>query len=250
MLATINYMTIYFQEVRGDKAVVSGAKLAGFVFGFTVMSRFSGKILMKTRKSNLVMSLSSALLALGLGLCTLLTPTINYGFIFLFHLIMGIGTGFLIPATGAIIQLSVPQKDIAVAMANFSFDSYIGGCIGITVAGTIFNRTFTRDLVLGLSNVEAISHGVSNVLLYCVPPLGIAIILGLFLDPVKKRKQKPVVEKDGPQQNTVSAVVTHSGNNVKEIEAQVVKEEGIELQAVKEEGIELQPGLTSSGSNQ
>jgi len=190
MIAVVNYMAIYFQVVLGNLPVISGCKLGGFVFGFIVMARFSGKILLKTSKSNLVMGVCGCVLSLGLGLMALVTPTLNYGYVFLFTTIMGVGIGYLIPATGAIIQVSVPQRDIAVAMSNFSFDGYLGGCIGITIAGTIFTRIQENQLAHGHSLADATCSGVSAVFLYCVPPLLLASLLGFFLDPIKQKNQK------------------------------------------------------------
>jgi len=188
MISVVNYMSVYFQEVKGNIAVISGLKLGGFVGGFILMSRLSGKILMKTRKANFIMSLSCLLLALGIGLLHLLSPTLNYGYIFLFTTIMGIGTGFVVPASGAMIQLSVPQRDIAVAMSNYSFDCYIGGCIGVTVAGTIVTRTSQRLLQEGFTYAEATSAGIGNALLWCVPPMVLVAFFALFLTPVKQKK--------------------------------------------------------------
>jgi len=88
------------------------------------------------------------------------------------------------------IQVAVPQRDIAVAMANFSFDSYIGGCIGVTVSGSIFNRALVKALSQGYSEIDATSQGISAVFLWCVPPIVVAAMLGFFLHPVKQKKPK------------------------------------------------------------
>jgi len=188
MISMVNYLAVYFQEVLGNIAVISGLKLCGFVGGFLVTSRFSGKILVKTSKSNYIMGLSGGILALGLGLMVLITPTINYGYIFLFTMLIGSGIGYLIPSTGALIQLAVPQRDIAVAMSNYSFDSYLGGCIGITVSSTIYTRSFQKYKEQGYLPPNAATKAITQTFLWCIPPIVLASILGFFLDPVKQKK--------------------------------------------------------------
>jgi len=89
------------------------------------------------------------------------------------------------------VQMAVPQKDIAVAMANFSFDGYIGGCIGVTISGTIFSRYMNNALTQGATYKEATCKGVAAVCLWCVPPAVFSAMLAFFVEPVKPKKVLP-----------------------------------------------------------
>jgi len=196
MSSEITYLAIYFQTVIGDRAVISGLKLGGFIFGFMLTARWSGKILPKTSKSNILMGLSGGLVVIGLGLSGLITPEMNYGYVFLFTSILGFGIGFLVPAAGALVQMAVPQKDIAVAMSNYSFDSYIGGCIGVTISGSIFTRTLTQSVIEGHDYRTAVCEGVAAACLWGVPPAVIAAVLSFFIHPPKQKTPKDQSQKE------------------------------------------------------
>jgi len=179
----VNFAPVYFQEVLKDSALISGLKTCGFIFGFIAMTFFTPTFV-NSNKVHLVMGLSAGLFATCLlVLSFLLSKTLNYVYFFVLTSIMGAGVGFLIPSTGTLVQNTVPQKDIAVAMANYSFNSLIGGIVGVTVSGTIFTRSQLSYLQQGHNQVDATLYGVVHVFIYLVPLLVVASFVGFFLDP-------------------------------------------------------------------
>jgi len=216
LVSFIYYLPVYFQTALGNLAIISGLKTSGFIVAFTIMSQFSDKIIMKTKHSNLVMGFCGCLIALGLGLCSLITPTLNYGLLFFFTFIMGVGSGFWIPASGALVQIVISQRDIAVAMSNYSFDGFLGSVIGITISGAIYNRSVTKYLNLGEPFPLATSKAVGDVFLWMVPAVLFASFFGFFLSNVnlsKNNNDSTVqltggVAEDG-KETTESTTVTH-----------------------------------------
>jgi len=215
LFTVVNYMAVYFQVVLGDIPVMSGLKLGGFVTGFVIASRSSGKILTCTSKANIVMGLAGIMLAVGLGVMSFITPTINYGYIFLFTLLMGLGIGFLVPSTGAWIQLSVPQREIAVAMSNFSFHCYLGGCVGITVSGTIFERSMYKYSLQGYTAQESVTKGLIETFFWCIPPIAVASILGFFIHPIKEKriKERPQLFTPSSSRKDISVISNNNSNS-------------------------------------
>lgn len=83
----------------------------------------------------------------GAGLLYLLdvhTPTIEWVFL---NLVSGIGTGMLFAGMAFAIQASATNKDLAFAVAMFSFFRAFGQALGVAVGGTVFqNQMKTRLL--------------------------------------------------------------------------------------------------------
>jgi len=192
LVSFIYYLPVYFQNVQGDSPIISGLKTCGFVVAFTVMSQFAAdKLIMRTNYGNSIVGLFGFLMALGFGLCSMITPTFNYGLLFFFTLIVGTGSGVWLPASAAFVQVSVSQRDMAVAMSMFNFDGFLGAAIGITISGTIFNRGIVKYAGLGDSTNLATSKAVGDVFLWMVPLCVIGGVLAFFLHNIHHLTSKP-----------------------------------------------------------
>ena len=89
-----------------------------------------------------------ALTTLGSGLLYLLdVNTSTVAWIFL-NLVSGVGMGILFPAMGFAIQAATDnQKDLAFAVALFSFFRAFGQAIGVAIGGTIFQNQMKQKLL-------------------------------------------------------------------------------------------------------
>jgi len=169
----INFAPIYFQGVLKDSALISGLKTLGFLVGFILMSIFAGPLI-KTRKANILMGLAAGLSAISVMILSfILSKTLPFGYFFLLTMIMGAGIGYMLPASSTTVQNSISQRDVAVGMANYSFDACLGGILGITVAGTILTRYH-------LEKDDELLEGLSHIFFYLGIPCLICSFLGFF----------------------------------------------------------------------
>jgi MFS family permease len=86
------------------------------------------------------------LTTLGMGLLYLLTPyTSTATWVFL-NLVPGLGTGILFAGMGIAIPAAADPKDMAHAVAFYSFFRAFGQGIGVAVGGVVFQNVMERKL--------------------------------------------------------------------------------------------------------
>lgn len=130
------------------------------------------------------MGVSALLTCCGMAVLSTIDANTNYGILFVGMFMLGLASGWQIPATGAIVQQSVAQRDISVAMSNLSFDFYMGGTIGMAVSGAVYNISFTKALQYGHQPVDAAAEAVANVFYAGIFPSIIAAMCGFLLKPL------------------------------------------------------------------
>lgn len=139
------YIPIFIQGVLGGSATNSGLVLLPMMVGSVVTATGGGFLMSKISYRNLLLP-TFALLVLGLGLVSTLSPESTRLVVTLYMILIGLGIGasFSVLSNAAIHGLTAQQRGSASATLNFLRS--LGMTIGITVFGIIQSHYFTGSL--------------------------------------------------------------------------------------------------------
>ena len=143
------YIPIFIQIVLGHSATNSGVVLLPLTGGIVVGSILSGQLVARTGKYRLIGVIAFAVATFGLFLLSHITATTAQSTIVWDSIILGLGFGPSLPLLPIIIQNAFGPADIGVVTGATTFFRTIGGAIGSSVLGTVFNN----QLRTGLSNL-------------------------------------------------------------------------------------------------
>jgi hypothetical protein len=92
----------------------------------------------------------TAIMALGLYLLSLLTPTTTLALSSLYMVVTGLGLGLVMQVLVVAAQNSVPYEQLGVATSTATFFRTIGGAFGVALFGAIFSNRLYADLKMFL----------------------------------------------------------------------------------------------------
>ncbi|KAL6715817.1 hypothetical protein ACLMJK_006778 [Lecanora helva] len=138
------FLPLYFQAVLGANPILSGVYLFPFVISLSLMSVFVGIFIKKTGQYLPPIYLGVTLMTLGFGLYIDLPNGREWGRIFPFQIIAGMGVGPLFQAPLIALQTTIPGRDIATATATFGFVRQISTAVSVVIGGVIFNNEITK----------------------------------------------------------------------------------------------------------
>lgn len=147
----ILFIPLFVQQVIGQSATNSGLVLLPLSGAVVVMSIFSGQLVARTGKFKLLILISFLLAAIGAFLLSRITSSTTSGTIILDMIILGLGIGATLSVLPLIVQNAFEARDISVVTGSTTFFRTIGGAIGASVLGTVFNNR----LESGLANVAS-----------------------------------------------------------------------------------------------
>ena len=134
------YLPLYYEAVKGETPILSGVSLFPQTFTVAPVSVATGITITKIGRYRWAIWVGWALTILGIGLLYLLdvhTSTVAWVFL---NLVSGVGMGLLFPSMAFAIQAATANKDLAFAVALFSFFRSFGQAIGVAIGGTIFQN--------------------------------------------------------------------------------------------------------------
>ncbi len=155
MFGAINYLPLYQQIVQGASATNSGLLLLPMMAGLLVTSLVAGQLITRTGHYKIFPVLGGVIMTVGMVLLSTMGVSTGKATTALFMAVLGLGMGFLMQTTMLISQNSVEPKDLGVASSATTFFRSIGGSFGVSLAGAIFNRVLTDDLVSRLGPAAA-----------------------------------------------------------------------------------------------
>jgi EmrB/QacA subfamily drug resistance transporter len=154
MFGAITYLPAFFQVVRGISPTISGVYLLPLMAGLLVVSIGSGQVIARTGKYRVFPIAGSALMAIGLFLLSLMSPTSSTLQDALSMLVLGMGLGGVMQVLVIIVQNGVPHSELGVATSGATFFRSIGGSFGTAIFGAIFANVLAGNLTSHL-------HGLS-----------------------------------------------------------------------------------------
>jgi len=140
------YQPLYFEAVRGYTPIIAGVALFPATFTVAPMSVLTGILVTKTGRYRWSIWSGWTIATLGLGLMILLDVGTKIPQWLFIDLVSGVGLGILFPALQFQVQAAAAPKDIAFAVATFSFFRAFGQALGVAVGGVIFQNQMVKKL--------------------------------------------------------------------------------------------------------
>ena len=154
MFGAITYLPAFFQVVRGISPTISGVYLLPLMAGLLLVSITSGQLIARTGRYRFFPIAGTALMAIGLFLLHLMSPSSSTLQDALSMLVLGMGLGGVMQVLVIIVQNGVPHSELGVATSGATFFRSIGGSFGVAIFGAIFSNVLVGNLASHL-------HGVS-----------------------------------------------------------------------------------------
>jgi EmrB/QacA subfamily drug resistance transporter len=146
MFGAIIYLPLYLQIVHGASPTKSGLELLPVVGGMLVTFIVSGRLVSRTGRYKIFPIVGCAVLAVGLGLLTNLSPTTSFTYTAIYMAIVGLGIGLVMQVLVVAVQNSVPHSQLGTATATATFFRTIGGAFGVAILGAVFNAQLLAKL--------------------------------------------------------------------------------------------------------
>ncbi|MDA8298344.1 MAG: MDR family MFS transporter [Actinomycetota bacterium] len=173
MFGAITFLPLFYQDVLGANPTNSGLRLLPLMAGMLLLSIVSGQIISKTGKYRAFPIVGTAIIALGLWLLSLVTPSTPAIVQYLYLVVLGIGLGSVMQVLVLVAQNAVPQHELGVATSGASFFRSIGGSFGAAIFGAIFSNVLVGKLASALHGAHlpagVTGSGVSPALLSKLP---------------------------------------------------------------------------------
>ncbi|WP_327143881.1 MFS transporter [Nocardia sp. NBC_01327] len=151
-------MPQYFQSVLGTDTLGSGLRLLPLIGGLLVGTRVVDKLLPKAGM-RVVLTAGFAFLTAGLGMAALITVDRPYGFAAAALVLVGIGMGFVMPASMGLAMSDLSPDRAGSGSALLQALRQAAGTIGVAVLGTVLATQYRSSL--GDLNHEPLSDGVN-----------------------------------------------------------------------------------------
>ncbi|XDG05722.1 hypothetical protein ABKA04_005337 [Annulohypoxylon sp. FPYF3050] len=147
----IYYLALYFQAIQGDTAVHAGIKLLPLLIAVVLSSIVSGALITATGYYNPFILFETALIAIGAGLITTLSPSTPSAAWFGYLVLDGLGTGVGFQAGVIVAQNSLPPSAISHALipqatSCVNFFQSLGGALFIAISQSVFQNGFITTL--------------------------------------------------------------------------------------------------------
>lgn len=164
LFATIIYIPLYQQIVRGWSPTKSGLLMLPMVAGMMFASIVAGKLMTSLGRYRIFPIVGTLMLILGLWLFSHLGLETSYLLLSLWMIIIGLGLGQLMQVPTLAVQNSVEFRNMGAATAAVSFARSIGGALGGAIFGSILVSRLTHYLVAMLPHDLAgqVSGGINS----------------------------------------------------------------------------------------
>lgn len=142
------YSPLYFEAVQEYSTVISGVALFPATFTVAPMGIVAGILITKTGTYRWLIWIGWTISTLGLGLLVLLKVDTTIPQWIFIYLVSGIGLGILFPSLQFQLQAATSAKDMAFAVALFSFFRTFGQALGVAIGGVIFQNQMVKKLLI------------------------------------------------------------------------------------------------------
>ncbi|KAJ3031949.1 UNVERIFIED_CONTAM: hypothetical protein HDU68_010029 [Siphonaria sp. JEL0065] len=157
-IASVYYIALFFQVILNDSATSSGLETIPLVFGLLLTSVGSGFYISKFGKYKIFFLVGPVILILGCILLSFFNASTSLVIRVFSLIVFGLGNGCLVQTRVLALQASVPHELIAIATAIGTTCYTLGGVIGVSITGTIFNNAIQSSTANDTSLQIAISY--------------------------------------------------------------------------------------------
>jgi len=240
------YLPLYLQTVKGMTPTESGLGMLPMVVGTFSMSIISGQLITRTGKYKIYPIIGAGILLVALYLLSTLHVTTPYWQIAIYAFLFGVGLGLAMMTIMTPVQNAVSPRDIGTATSATTFGRSLGGAIGAAFFGAVMTSRLvhyiagipevaagslpageinTNDMTaihqlpepLRTEVLTAFTSAVTDVFLYVIPVIVVALVIVLFLKEIPLRTTAPILEqqREAAMADSVGPVVdrTQSGRS-------------------------------------
>ncbi|KAL9105861.1 MAG: hypothetical protein Q9227_009024 [Pyrenula ochraceoflavens] len=146
LIATLYYIPLWFQAVRGDSPIRSGIDNLPLILPTTFVSLIAGALVVISGYYTWACILSSVVMSVGAGLLTTFKTNtgsphwIGYQFVYG----AGVGLGLQQPLTA--VQAALPQEQVPVGTAIVIFMQTFGGALFVSIAQNVFSNKLLANV--------------------------------------------------------------------------------------------------------
>jgi len=158
MFASILYIPLYQQVVRGYSPTKSGLLMLPLVIGLLATSIIAGRFMSKWGRYKVFPLIGTLVLAAGLWLFSHLTLTTSEWVVALWMVVVGMGLGSFMQVMTLAIQNAVDRKDLGTATASATFFRSMGASLG----GALFGAVLTNRLTYHLLELVPAGSGIAK----------------------------------------------------------------------------------------
>ncbi|MEV0848872.1 MDR family MFS transporter [Streptomyces sp. NPDC049954] len=146
LLAGATYLPLFLQFTAGADATSSGLLLFPMMAGMIFSSTVGGRLISHFARYKWAPVLGSALAALGTFLLS--TMDLHTGRLLSgsYMALLGLGIGLVSQPLMLAIQTNAPRADLGAATSTATFAQRIGGAVGLSVLGAVFNGRLAGEL--------------------------------------------------------------------------------------------------------
>jgi EmrB/QacA subfamily drug resistance transporter len=223
------YLPLYFQTVLGMSPTRSGLAMLPMVAGMFSMSITSGLLITKTGKYKIFPIVGTVILIAAMFLLSTITKDTAYWIIGIYAYLFGTGLGLAMMTIVTPVQNSVEMRDMGVATSTITFGRSLGGAIGAAMFGAILTSRLAVYLAeelagsvaattggeINTNDVQAIqalpepvrsevltayTHSITDIFLYSIPVIVVALVVVLFLKEIPLRSGQPEAARPAGEQ--------------------------------------------------
>jgi MFS family permease len=141
---------LHFQLVRGHSPLSAAIRFLPLPMGLMPAAANSDRLVAKFGRPN-VIATGLILVALGLGLFTLVGIDTSYPQIAATFVLLGLGIGLtMAPSTTAVMD-AIPESKAGVGSATNDSSREVGGALGIAIGGSVLNEIYQSTIVIPAS---------------------------------------------------------------------------------------------------
>jgi EmrB/QacA subfamily drug resistance transporter len=146
LFGSVTYMPLFLQVVKGSSPTRSGLQMLPMMAGMLTTSIAAGQIISRTGRYKLFPVIGTAVITVGLGLLSRLSPASSTTAASLDMLVLGLGLGLVMQVLVIAVQNAVDYRDLGVATSGATLFRLIGGSLGTAVLGAIFAGRLATQL--------------------------------------------------------------------------------------------------------
>ncbi|KAJ2796113.1 hypothetical protein H4R20_005643 [Coemansia guatemalensis] len=148
MFSPMFFIPIWYTIVKNSSAISAGLHLLPYLLSLSLVSVFSGFIVMKTGHYRTLIIVGTGIYVLGAGLLIMFDEQTNMGEQIGFMIIMGFGLGFNIQNVLTVVQTASPRKYMATATTLLIFMRVLGSSLGIAILQSVLQNSIIPKLDL------------------------------------------------------------------------------------------------------
>ncbi|KAK0383747.1 hypothetical protein NLU13_9658 [Sarocladium strictum] len=186
MMSIIYYLPVWFQAIKGASPTRSGIMMLALVVPSGVAGLVSGFAISKVVGYYAPFMLTcSALMAVGAGLLTTLTPHSSDAMWIGYQVIWGLGSGLGMTAGGLVPQTVLARMDAPIGISCIFFSQSLGGSVFLSACQSVFGHLL-KERLSGLTDYSELLNTGTTDLLKHVEPQELPTVLDAYNNAVTK----------------------------------------------------------------